>query len=735
MQRNIDAIGINRFLRRLVKWAMVVSLSIVFVPLAAGAKAPHPKDIIFVIDNSGSMKKNDPGLVTKRIVARFFDRLDMGDRCGIVLFDSKARQVTPLLELGTPNSKDQLISGLELVDYRGQRTDSPAGIERAIYELRTRGRAEAMQCIIFLTDGIVDTGSVQSDADKTRWLRDDLALESHKAGIRIYGVAFTENADFQLIQSLAMKTDGAYFRALDAVGLEAAFDAIGRQLASLGAKQVPVPAQMHEKPSWYLERIRDVSSTGSDHAATPVQPNKPFDSETSAGGPPAAVGEQLAAPSEKELPGTAPVSPAPQTQPVPGQPSPDAAGNQGQTPVGSNQATAVVQSGTPSDSETADRGTADSVALRGMWKIYLPLVIIALLLILALAYMILKLRGARGQLTHRILDLLPGDKSKEEVSVPEAQLVNLDQACTDTASSLFIKKMRTTIGRNQSNDIVFDQPTISSFHACITFERDRFELEDYNSTNGSFVNNIRLEAETPKHLKTGDQIKFANYEFRFMRMDRIPDGQTVMLSSSALEAAAYSAPTPKAPLPAETMGAHFQTVLSRQLDRISDLGEPYAGFVRDHLNPHAQNLLSSRVSHHLNEDATGAFFAGDVLHRPPIAFKLCQLPVPPESAAAWFGEAHGGFLGFIEEILDNEVQQQPGCDTLCLISYGWRATPWVSLSIIPVFDSEDPVEIISVEFLTQKELDMLGLEFDENGRILSSIHTGAVANPNAARAG
>jgi hypothetical protein len=347
--------------------------------------------------------------------------------------------------------------------------------------------------------------------------------------------------------------------------------------------------------------------------------------------------------------------------------------------------------------------------------------------------MIIKLRGGRGPLTRRILDFLPGDKPEAaaSVKVPEAQLIDLNQACAGNEAPLLIEKMQTTIGRDPRNDVVINQPTISGFHACITFERDRFEIEDYRSTNGSFVNGVKLEADIPRHLKTGDCIKFADFEFRFMRLDRIPDDQTVMLSSSSLPAASYSAPPPEAPLPAEEMGSHFETVLSRQLEKIADLGEPFARFVNDHLDPFTQNLLGAKVSNHLDEDSTGAFFAGDVLHRPPVAFKLCQLPVSPQAAAAWFEEAHGGFLAFMEDILDREVQQQPGCDTLCLISYGWKDTPWVSLSIIPAGEGDHPVEIMSVEFLTRRELDMLQLEFDENGRILSSIHTGVSTDEDA----
>jgi Mg-chelatase subunit ChlD len=700
MQRRFCSVGISGFLLCLVKWMLVASLTV--VPLAEAsdiqvsadgsyaastqdiasksgpkdalstilpttqnpAASTTPKDLIFVIDNSGSMKKNDPDFTTKRAVTHFLDQLQAQDRCGIVLFDSQANLITPLLEVATGESMLRLKGSLEKVNYRGQRTNSPAGIERAIYELRTYGRDNASKSIIFLTDGIVDTGSAQSDAEKTRWLREDLTAESRKSGIRIFGVAFTEHADFQLIQSLAMKTEGTYYRALDAAGMEAAFTSIADQIVAIDAAKAAEQAAQK----------RASMEAAAEATMQQRESRKP----------------------EETLP-------------------PTTAGSEGATAEQANQ-------------NIADK-TAGAVALRGMWKIYLPLFIIALLLISVLFYMVLKLRGARGPLTSRILEFLPGAKEGDEpaVKVPEAQLIDLGQASSGGEGPLLIEKMQTTIGRDPRNDVVINQATISGFHACITFERDCFEIEDYRSTNGSFVNGIRLEADVPRHLKTGDTIKFADFDFRFMRLDRIPDDQTVMLSSMSLPAESFSQPPPENPLPAEEMGSHFSTVLNRQLEQVAGMGAPFAKFVEDYLDPFTQNLLAAKVSNHLDDDATGAFFASDVLHRPPIAYKLCQLPVPPQQAAAWFEEAHGGFLSFLETVLDKEVQQQPGCDTLCMISYGWKETPWISLSIVPAGEGDHPVEIMSVEFLTPREVDMLGLVFDEQGRILSSIHTGLVA--------
>ena len=55
------------------------------------------------------------------------------------------------------------------------------------------------------------------------------------------------------------------------------------------------------------------------------------------------------------------------------------------------------------------------------------------------------------------------------------------------------------IGRSKTNDCVFPNDTVSSTHAVLTVDDsgERGTLKDLNSTNGTFVNNKRITAETP----------------------------------------------------------------------------------------------------------------------------------------------------------------------------------------------------------------------------------------------
>lgn len=209
---------------------------------AAGSRANNnpadapARDIMLVLDNSGSMKQNDPDFLVSRAVNGFMRQQGPNIRVGVVLFDQRVRM--PLALAARPDAED--IDYFQGLDYTGRFTDSPAGMERAIYELKNNGRPAAGKQIIFMTDGIVDTGDARRDVEKTGWLREELAPDAAEHGIRIFGIVFTEAADFQLIQSITRQTGGEYYRAPTAAALEPVFDRLNRALGE------PAPAPLPE---------------------------------------------------------------------------------------------------------------------------------------------------------------------------------------------------------------------------------------------------------------------------------------------------------------------------------------------------------------------------------------------------------------------------------------------------------------------------------------------------------
>ena len=75
-----------------------------------------------------------------------------------------------------------------------------------------------------------------------------------------------------------------------------------------------------------------------------------------------------------------------------------------------------------------------------------------------------------------------------------------------------ISKVKISIGRRPSNDVVLNNLAISGEHAVIeTHQNDSF-LEDLNSTNGTLVNGQPIKRH---FLQSGDVIELGKYRLKF----------------------------------------------------------------------------------------------------------------------------------------------------------------------------------------------------------------------------
>ena len=61
------------------------------------------------------------------------------------------------------------------------------------------------------------------------------------------------------------------------------------------------------------------------------------------------------------------------------------------------------------------------------------------------------------------------------------------------------------IGRASKNELPIDQESVSRHHARITLHARTYQIEDLQSTNGTFVNDERVALR--RTLKDGDQIR------------------------------------------------------------------------------------------------------------------------------------------------------------------------------------------------------------------------------------
>lgn len=89
---------------------------------------------------------------------------------------------------------------------------------------------------------------------------------------------------------------------------------------------------------------------------------------------------------------------------------------------------------------------------------------------------------------------------------------------------------RIVIGRRPERDLVISHPTISGCHAEIVRLDDSLFITDLNSTNGTRVNERRIDQQTP--LMSGDRIRLGSLEMRIeLRSTEPQDGATLMADS------------------------------------------------------------------------------------------------------------------------------------------------------------------------------------------------------------
>ncbi len=263
-----------RCIRPLVATLTGVFLLFLTVHAQGGPADNGLRDIMLILDNSGSMKKNDPSFLTKAAVKEFVRRTSASTSAAIIVFDSNARLVVPLTPLSGKQSHT-VLAGLDQINYRGLLTNIPAAMERAIYELKLNSRPAALKSIILLTDGIIDTGNPARDGEAGKWLRQELATDAARHEIKVFGIALTDKADFQLLQSLAVTTEGDYFRAEQATEITRIFERIGQLIASPAPSAEPpglesLAPEAKEIPSFVTVEVMGNESAEADPTESPT---------------------------------------------------------------------------------------------------------------------------------------------------------------------------------------------------------------------------------------------------------------------------------------------------------------------------------------------------------------------------------------------------------------------------------------------------------------------------------
>lgn len=96
------------------------------------------------------------------------------------------------------------------------------------------------------------------------------------------------------------------------------------------------------------------------------------------------------------------------------------------------------------------------------------------------------------------------------------------------------------VGRHQAADIVLQQSEISRKHAAFLLKEHALWLQDLGSSNGTYVNDVQIAAETL--LKQGDIVQFASLKFSVFEPAKALEDVVESVEAATLGAAVVEEP-------------------------------------------------------------------------------------------------------------------------------------------------------------------------------------------------
>ena len=446
--------------------AAISLISLLLVPMLVFSLTPKAwsdelkQDIVLMVDNSGSMKKNDPEFLAHHALQAFISEHDDAARVALIVFDQNVNLIVPFTSL-TDEAKPALLEAIQKIDYSGALTNSPAALERAIYEITLHGREEADKSIILITDGVVDTGDQVQDKQKENWMFEELSALAAEFNIRIFSIAFAEAANYQLLQTLAFKTKGDYFRVFRA-------DDLPRVFTRLRETNRPTSALLSETDQFLKEKLSMQTLGDSMRDSLKVVKSN----------------ADLLTKETTVLNET----------------------NVARAPL--NDFASMV----PSESNRSPIRQTNETKHRYVDKGTILVSALLISLMAFSAFLIIRKGTPRGLRLNS--EYNPSAKDYQS----KAFLIDINHHSSKRKHSL--SKRITMIGRVNTvkhsrgiDHLLISKPTVGREHAVIELKDDGYWLVDQGSINGTFVNGKRVKGKV--RLKDGNRIRFHTFEFEF----------------------------------------------------------------------------------------------------------------------------------------------------------------------------------------------------------------------------
>lgn len=207
-------------------WKLLVPATLVLLFVAGTALefiyelnlngAKQVKNIVFVIDDSGSMEANDPNGDRYEATKMLIGKMDQDKEAAIVVFDDRVQLLQPFVRLNNQDVKDEVYSRLDAMEPMQGGTNFDLALTEAMDQIKGRDTSRRGTLVILLSDGF-------SEVDPSGILRD---YQSSGIAVNTIGLGLDNPDGSALLKDIATRTGGQYQDVTEADQLSFAFQKI-----------------------------------------------------------------------------------------------------------------------------------------------------------------------------------------------------------------------------------------------------------------------------------------------------------------------------------------------------------------------------------------------------------------------------------------------------------------------------------------------------------------------------
>lgn len=209
-------------------WKLLVPATLVMLLLAGTAfefiyelnvgRAKTVKDIVLIIDNSGSMMETDPDDLRYEAAKSFVDQMDSSKQVAVIVFNDDPELIQPFVRVRDQGVKNEVHAAIDALEPTNFGTDIALALESGMEQIKGLNSSSGAMAIL-LSDGFSDVNTAKVLAD---YRSRGVVVNTVGLGLSRYG----NSEGSSLLKEIASQTGGRYYDEADAANLSFVFQQI-----------------------------------------------------------------------------------------------------------------------------------------------------------------------------------------------------------------------------------------------------------------------------------------------------------------------------------------------------------------------------------------------------------------------------------------------------------------------------------------------------------------------------